>query len=64
MFNNYARFSNILWHRLIPAGDAPEEWGEDYLEVARERVMEARRGIFDCDPNVEPKGWSESCATM
>jgi len=50
--------------KLIPAGDAPEEWGEDYLEVARERVMEARRGIFDCDPNVEPKGWSESCATM
>lgn len=27
---------------FIPAGDAPEEWG-DYLETARERVMEARQ---------------------
>lgn len=33
--------------RYIPAGDAPEEWGEDYLEIARQRVMEARRDIHE-----------------
>ena len=31
--------------QYIPAGDAPASWGDDYLETARERVMEARRNM-------------------
>eukprot|EP00521_Asterionellopsis_glacialis_P016340 CAMPEP_0195300964 /NCGR_PEP_ID=MMETSP0707-20130614/28500_1 /TAXON_ID=33640 /ORGANISM="Asterionellopsis glacialis, Strain CCMP134" /LENGTH=322 /DNA_ID=CAMNT_0040363793 /DNA_START=176 /DNA_END=1144 /DNA_ORIENTATION=- len=31
--------------KYIPPGDTPESWCDDYLEVARERVREARRGI-------------------
>ena len=30
---------------LIPVGDFPAQWGEDYLEAARERVKEARNVI-------------------
>jgi hypothetical protein len=50
--------------RLIPAGDAPEQWGDNYLECARVRVMEARRGIVERDPNAEAGGWKQSCAIM
>jgi hypothetical protein len=50
--------------RFIPAGDTPEQWGDNYLEVARARVMEARRGIVDLDPNADSLGWKESCGIM
>jgi hypothetical protein len=31
--------------RLIPVGDTPEAWGDDYLETARNRVQQARRSL-------------------
>lgn len=31
--------------RLIPPGDTPEEWGDDYLQIARDRIKEAREGF-------------------
>jgi hypothetical protein len=34
---------------LIPAGDVPEEWGDDFLELARTRVRRARQGIAKLD---------------
>jgi hypothetical protein len=34
---------------LIPAGDVPEEWGDEFLELARLRVQKARRGIAKLD---------------
>eukprot|EP00549_Striatella_unipunctata_P014793 CAMPEP_0118721290 /NCGR_PEP_ID=MMETSP0800-20121206/30633_1 /TAXON_ID=210618 ORGANISM="Striatella unipunctata, Strain CCMP2910" /NCGR_SAMPLE_ID=MMETSP0800 /ASSEMBLY_ACC=CAM_ASM_000638 /LENGTH=66 /DNA_ID=CAMNT_0006629123 /DNA_START=339 /DNA_END=539 /DNA_ORIENTATION=+ len=37
----------VPFSSFILPGDAPEEWGEDYLEVARARVMEARRIIAE-----------------
>jgi hypothetical protein len=30
---------------LIPVGDAPDAWGEDFMETARMRVQEARREL-------------------
>lgn len=30
--------------RFIPFGEIPAEWGGDYMQIARERVQEARRG--------------------
>lgn len=63
--------------RLIPSGDAPEEWGEDYLQLARARVMEARQGFLGPNNNTnnnqgdtagqdgDEEGdneWSSSCA--
>lgn len=30
---------------MIPAGDFPIEWGDDYLQLARQRVRNARQGI-------------------
>jgi hypothetical protein len=51
--------------RSIPSGDAPEEWGEDYLQAARVRVMEARRGLANenggNDDDDANGGWSSSC---
>ena len=58
-------YSNIvLCFRFIPAGDTPEQWGDNYLEVARARVLEARRGIVELDPNAASGGWKYSCAIM
>jgi hypothetical protein len=34
---------------LIPANDIPLEWGDDFLEIARDRVQTARRGIAKLD---------------
>eukprot|EP00537_Pseudo-nitzschia_pungens_P003466 CAMPEP_0172370908 /NCGR_PEP_ID=MMETSP1060-20121228/40339_1 /TAXON_ID=37318 /ORGANISM="Pseudo-nitzschia pungens, Strain cf. cingulata" /LENGTH=469 /DNA_ID=CAMNT_0013096369 /DNA_START=138 /DNA_END=1547 /DNA_ORIENTATION=+ len=34
---------------LIPANDVPEEWGDDFLELARTRVQTARQGIAKLD---------------
>ena len=34
---------------FIPAGDVPEEWGDDFLELARTRVQKARQGIAKLD---------------
>lgn len=34
---------------LIPAGDVPEEWGDDVLRLARMRVHKARQGIAKLD---------------
>lgn len=39
---------------MIPAGDIPTEWGDDYLQLARQRVQNARQGIAKLhmfDPN-------------
>eukprot|EP00978_Attheya_sp_CCMP212_P037661 scaffold179567_cov63-Attheya_sp.AAC.1 len=53
--------------QYIPAGDAPTEWNDDYLEVARQRVMEARRGIAGyrtsnpSEDMIHGSYWSESC---
>jgi hypothetical protein len=33
----------------IPANDVPEEWGDDFLELARTRVHTARQGIAKLD---------------
>ena len=30
---------------FIPANDIPEEWGDDFLELARIRVQTTRQGI-------------------
>ena len=46
--------------RYIPAGDAPEEWGDDYLETARERVMEARRNMLELN-RVNGSGGGGAC---
>lgn len=42
-------FWRILSNQVnyIPAGDAPECWDQDYWQVARERVMEARRSMAE-----------------
>jgi hypothetical protein len=34
---------------LIPAGDIPEEWGDEFLELARIRVQKTRQGIAKLD---------------
>ena len=39
---------------MIPAGDIPAEWADDYLQLARQRVKNARQGIAKLhlfDPN-------------
>jgi hypothetical protein len=39
---------------MISAGDIPTEWGDDYLQLARQRVQYARQGIAKLqmfDPN-------------
>jgi len=35
---------------FIPANDVPEEWGDDFLELARIRVQTARQGIAKLNP--------------
>jgi hypothetical protein len=38
---------------LIPVGDAPDAWGEDFMETARIRVQEARRELSGNNANAD-----------
>jgi hypothetical protein len=38
---------------LVPVGDAPDAWGEDFMETARIRVQETRRELSSNNANAE-----------
>lgn len=38
---------------LVPVGDAPDAWGEDFMETARNRVQEARRELSGNNANAD-----------
>jgi hypothetical protein len=54
--------------QLIPAGDVPVGWGEDYLSLARVKVQSARRGISKLEVStkklVVPREGDEGCTIL
>lgn len=47
--------------RLVPVGDAPDAWGQDFMTTARARVQEARQELSE---NNHAEGVSSSCTIM
>ncbi|KAL3923849.1 MAG: hypothetical protein SGILL_001408 [Bacillariaceae sp.] len=49
---------------LIPGGDFPEEWGNDFLELARRRVQKTRQGIARLDVAEGTPTKNDGCVVM
>jgi hypothetical protein len=47
---------------LVPVGDAPDAWGEDFMETARIRVQEARRELSGNNANADEN--STGCSIL